>query len=132
MKNIILAAFAAIVMQFAIHAQNLSDYIGGKLLTEQKKIELLSYQGRSPLIQLEKYLYICKLDVDNGEYNLSDYYTYLSPRGVGYKLQYLIEDYDNLLAYFYSPEFKVLTWWDVYYTQHAVKTLTELHVNGPK
>lgn len=133
MKKFIIGIFSAITMWCAANAQQLSDYIGGQYLTSKQKTELLNYQGRSPLLQLERNLLIVKIDIDNNRYSLDSYLTYISPyTSYGGKLRFLIQDYDNRIAYFNSPEFKVLTWWDVYETQYAARRFEEIHIYGPK
>lgn len=126
MKNLILAAIAALSMQLAVSA-GISDTVGGRTLTEAQKTTLLAYQGRSPLVKLEQAVLVVKLDIEAGRYQLNSHLNY-----VGGTIGNAVSDADNLLAYFYSPAFKVLTPKDVAFTQHMVDVMRNLHNFGPQ
>lgn len=124
-KNTVLAVFAAISMQFAANA-GLSDYLGGKPVSEVKKAQLLAYTGRSPLIKLERKLLEVKMDIDAGRYGLDTPMHYRAGLNQS-QVKFAVNDADNLLAYFYSPAFKVLTPVDVERTQFFVLVMGYLH-----
>ena len=125
MKKTILAVFAAISMQLAANA-GLSDYLGGKPVSEAKKAQLLAYTGRSPLVKLEKSLLIVKMDIDAGRYGLDTPMHYRGGLNQN-EVKFAVNDADNLLAYFYSPAFRVLTRENVEMTQFFVLVMDLLH-----
>jgi hypothetical protein len=124
-KNTILATLAAISIQFTTNA-GISDTLGGKPITPQKKAQLLAYTGRSPLVKLEKSLLIVKLDIESGRYDLNTPMHYRTGLNQS-EVRFAVADADNLLAYFYSPAFRVLTRENVEMTQFFVLVMNQLH-----